>query len=80
MWPGYLDERSGVRLPNWLAARHIPLTVLHSSGHASVADLQRFAAAINAKEVVPMHTRQAGRYAELFANVHEHADGDWWAV
>ena len=80
MWQGYLDEPSGVKLRDWLAVRRIPLSVLHSSGHASVADLQRFAAAINAKEVVPVHTRQSRRYAELFANVHEHPDGQWWTV
>lgn len=80
MWHGYLDEPSGVRLRDWLAARHIPLTVLHSSGHASVADVQSLAAAINATEVVPVHTRHAGRYGELFANVRAHPDGQWWTV
>ena len=80
MWRGYLDEPSGVKLSDWLAALRIPLTVLHSSGHASVEDLQRFAAAINAKEVVPVHTRQPGRYADLFANVRAHHDGEWWTV
>lgn len=80
MWAGYLDQPSGVRLRGWLSEHNMGLSVLHSSGHASPADLQRFAAAINAKEVVPVHTRQAGRYAELLANVCEHADGQWWAV
>jgi ribonuclease J len=78
MWHGYLDEPSGVKLRDWLDLRHIPLTVLRSSGHAAVTDLQRFAVAINANEVVPMHTRHARRYAELFANVHERPDGAWW--
>jgi ribonuclease J len=80
MWRGYLDQPSGVRLRGWLAGRGIPLSVLHSSGHASPADLQRFAAAINAREVVPVHTRQATRYPVLFANVRERADGEWWTV
>ncbi len=80
MWHGYLDEPAGAHLRDWLAARHIPLMVLHSSGHASVADLRRFADAINAKEVVPVHTWQAHRYAELFANVRERPDGEWWTV
>jgi ribonuclease J len=80
MWHGYLEEPSGLKLRDWLAARGIPLTVLHSSGHASVADLQRFAAAVAAKRVVPIHTRQAGRYSELFANVSVHPDGEWWTV
>lgn len=64
----------------WLEARGIALTLLHSSGHASTADLQRFASAINAKEVVPIHTRQSPRYAELFSNARERADGEWWTV
>jgi ribonuclease J len=80
MWEGYLDEPSGVRLRDWLAARRIPLSAMHSSGHASVADLQRFAAAVDAKELVPMHTRHSRRYADLFANVRVHLDGEWWTV
>lgn len=80
MWQGYLDEPSGVKLRGWLAEHGIPLSILHSSGHASPADLQRFAAAIDAREVVPVHTRQATRYSELFANVRARADGEWWTV
>jgi len=80
MWSGYLDEPSGLRLREWVSARNIPLSVLHSSGHASPLDLQRLAAAINAKELVPVHTRQPGRYTELFSNVRTHADGEWWTV
>ncbi len=80
MWRGYLDNASGAKLRDWLAARRIPLTILHSSGHASLADLQRFAAAINAQEVVPVHTRHATRYPGLFANVRVRADGEWWTV
>lgn len=80
MWRGYLDETSGVRLRDWLAGHGIPLSIFHSSGHASPADLQRFATAIGAREVVPVHTRQATRYFEFFANVRERADGEWWTV
>ena len=80
MWPGYLDEPSGAKLRGWLGENGIPLSILHSSGHANVGDLQRLAAAINAQEVVPVHTRQATRYSKLFANVRERADGVWWTV
>lgn len=80
MWRGYLDEPSGVKLRHWLTERGIPLTVLHSSGHASPMDLQRFASAINARQVVPVHTRQAAHYHELCANVRERTDGEWWTI
>jgi ribonuclease J len=80
MWAGYLDDRSGVRLRQWLEQHRIPFTVLHGSGHARVEDLQRFAAAVGARQVVPMHTTQAGRYPDLFDNVVPYADGEWWEV
>lgn len=80
MWHGYLDNPSGMRLRAWLDDHGIALSVLHSSGHAAVQDLQRLAAAVDAKAVVPVHTRQAGRYTELFANVRMRADGEWFTA
>jgi ribonuclease J len=49
MWPGYLQEPSGRRLSSLLASRSIPLRVHHTSGHASIPDLQRLARAIAPK-------------------------------
>jgi ribonuclease J len=80
MWAGYLDEPSGLRLRAWLSARGVPLTALHSSGHASVPDLRRLAAVVSATRVVPLHTRHPERYGELLANVDRRADGEWWTV
>ena len=80
MWSGYLDQPSGRRLRRWFDERGIPLTTLHSSGHAGPDDLQRFAAAVKAREVVPVHTLHAERFVELFDNVHVRDDGEWWHV
>jgi len=80
MWPGYLDEPSGVRLRQRLQAAGIPLTIQHTSGHASITDLQRLAGAIDARTVVPIHSFGGPRYAELFDNVVVHPDGVWWEV
>jgi ribonuclease J len=78
MWPGYLDSPSGTRLRAWLEQRAIPLTLVHSSGHASVEDLQRFATAVSASEVVPFHTAAPQRFPDVFANVRLREDGEWW--
>ena len=43
MWEGYLKEESTRRVTGWLEEKGIPWQVLHTSGHASVQDLQRFA-------------------------------------
>jgi ribonuclease J len=80
MWPGYLDSPSGIRLCAWLEQRAIPLTLLHSSGHASVVDLRRFATAVAASQVVPIHTSAPQRFPGLFSNVALREDGEWWDV
>jgi ribonuclease J len=80
MWPGYLEQPSGKPLQAWLADHDIPLTYMHSSGHASVADLKKLAAAIDPERLVPIHTATPERYTELFPRVEPHADGEWWAV
>ena len=70
MWPGYLDQPSGTQLRAWLDARGIPLTILHASGHATPADLQRYAAAVRATQVVPVHTLHPERFSQHFENVN----------
>jgi ribonuclease J len=80
LWPGYLGNPTGERMRQWLVDRQIPLTVLHSSGHASVEDLQRLAAAIDADRVMPIHSGAPHLYESLFPNVDIRADGEWWDV
>ena len=80
MWPGYLDGRSCARMREWLADHQIPVTVLHSPGHASVADLQRLASAIKAERVMPIHTSAPNLYESLFENIEQHPDGEWWDI
>ena len=80
MWPGYLDQPSGVRLRTWLERHQIPLHYIHGSGHASVEDLQKLASAVDADQVVPIHTEAPDRYRELFDRVAIHEDREWWPV
>lgn len=78
LWAGYLDAPSGVRLKSFLAERDITLEVHHTSGHASVTDLQRLATALAPKRVVPIHSFGGHRFAEYFADVDQRDDGTWW--
>ena len=80
LWEGYLRQDRMRPFLDWLRRHHIPLTHIHTSGHASVADLQRLAAAIHAKRLVPIHSDQPKQFAELFDHVEMRADGDWWEV
>jgi ribonuclease J len=80
LWDGYLAEPSGVALTGLLAENGIPLRHVHTSGHASVADLRRLVAALDPKRVVPIHSEAADRFSELFPRVDCHDDGTWWEV
>jgi ribonuclease J len=79
-WDGYLSEPSGQRARDWLAARGIPLTLVHASGHATVADLRRLAEAFADARVVPIHTAHPEQFFSAFGRAELHADGEWWPV
>ena len=78
MWPGYLDAPSGEATRNWLDSHGIPLQVAHASGHATVADLQRLARAIDPQRVVPVHTSAPADFPNLFEGAELRRDGEWW--
>ena len=80
MWQGYLKDKSTARTRRWLEKQGIPLEVIHTSGHASVADLKRFAAALSPRRLVPIHSFETGRFGEFFDNVVRQEDGVWWEV
>ena len=80
MWQGYLKEDSSRHVLDWLGRHGIAPQVLHTSGHASTADLQRFAAALAPRALIPIHSFESGRFPEFFNNVVPRADGEWWGV
>ena len=80
MWDGYLRDGSGARLKGDCEARGIPFDIVHTSGHASPRDLQRLAAAVAPKRLIPIHTFDRHRFPELFDNVELVDDGQWSQV
>ncbi len=48
----------------------------HSSGHATLSDLQKFAAALKPKMLVPIHTEDAEGFKSNFENVTTLMDGE----
>ena len=80
MWEGYLKEDYSRRVLDWLDRHGIDWQSIHTSGHAAAADLQRFAAALAPRALVPIHSFEPGRFPELFDNVVPRRDGEWWNV
>ena len=54
----------------------IEIEHVHTSGHATVEDLKAFAAALNPKMTIPIHTFYADHYEKLFRNVKVLDDGE----
>jgi ribonuclease J len=80
MWDGYLKDPKMKTFLSWLDDSRIPLHQCHTSGHASVKDLQRLRPAFGDAPVVPIHTQQPDLYEAMFGNVQQHEDGEWWEV
>jgi ribonuclease J len=76
-WEGYLKEGSGAQFKADCEARGIPFEIIHTSGHASITDLKRLAAAVDPKALVPIHTFEAERFPAVFQNVMSVNDGEW---
>jgi ribonuclease J len=76
-WEGYLKEGKGAELKAECERRNIPFEIIHTSGHASPADLKRLAAAVAPKRLIPIHTFERERFPLLFDNVTLANDGEW---
>lgn len=74
MWDGYWAQDQYTRP---MCEKHgIGRINLHTSGHASWGDLQRFAEGIRPGVIVPIHTEHAYRFAERLSNVRLLSDGE----
>lgn len=79
-WEGYWENGTYAQLKDWLAHHNIPKQSIHTSGHASPVDLKVFVEALAPKKVIPIHSFMPERYAELYSNVEQHHDGEWWEI
>lgn len=79
-WAGYLAQPYGAAAVSALQAQGVRVEAVHTSGHASIADLKRLVEALAPKQLVPIHTLEPQRFGEFFPNVAQRQDGQWWEV
>lgn len=77
MWEGYLADG---KLRKKLDSMGIPVSHIHTSGHADIPTLKRLVDALQPASITPIHSEHPERYAELFKGVSSHPDGEWWAM
>ena len=80
-WKGYIRDKKKARA-FWAFVDTNNLTVeyIHTSGHAVLNDLQRFAKALSPKYLVPIHTFEAARYSDFFENVKQMDDAEPFTI
>jgi ribonuclease J len=80
MWSGYLNDPKHSAPRDWFASAGAEIAQIHTSGHASPADLRAFAASVSAKAVVPVHGFNWDSETEGFENLQRLSDGEVYAV
>jgi ribonuclease J len=76
LWRGYFDSDRCADLRNWIDRERIPLQHIHTSGHASLADLKRFRAAFADASVIGIHTRCSTKFAETVEHSRVVSNGE----
>ena len=84
-WLGYLDGNhpeyfGGDRFAGYRNDPAVNFVYAHTSGHATLKDLQRLARALKPKALVPIHTEHAGDFTQSFENVLRLKDGEAFVV
>ncbi len=75
-WLGYLKQADGVALKSWFDEGGARAVHIHTSGHASVADLKAFAAAMNPRMLVPIHGVAWDGDVDGFSNIVRLRNGE----
>lgn len=79
MWRGYL-ETSGASVAEWVSAGGATACHIHTSGHASPADLRSFAVASGTQRLVPIHSFTWDENMDGFPPIHRLRDGETMTV
>lgn len=80
MWGGYLAEPHHTEPLEWCRSAGAEIAYIHTSGHASPADLRAFAVAVRPKVVVPVHGVKWDEESHGFGLVRRLADAETMAI
>jgi len=84
-WLGYLDGNhteyfGSDKISGYRSDPAVNFIYAHSSGHAPLKDLQKLAAALKPKMLVPIHTEDAEGFRSNFENVTTLMDGEMFVL
>jgi ribonuclease J len=73
MWHGYLEKSD---LAQFLDSNSIPMTEIHTSGHAYVSQLKSLVGALKPRWIIPIHTFYPEKFHDMFRNVIQIDDSE----
>lgn len=77
MWTGYLKHSEALqRLKAWANEKSIPIKILHTSGHAKLADLKGLVNSLSPRRLIPVHSFHPEQYSQHFENVSIFGDNE----
>lgn len=79
-WHGYLKQPDGQALADWFGEGGSTADHIHTSGHASVAHLKEFAAAMRPRKFVPIHGNSWDSEQDGFDNLVRLRDGQLFEI
>ena len=80
MWAGYLEQSDYQRVRKLFSDVGASFKTMHTSGHASPEVLKQFAARIDARCLVPVHSFDWDNHLDEFANVMRLSDGERFEI
>ncbi len=80
LWSGYLKAGRTKSFVDKLQSMGIEKHIIHTSGHAPVATLQRLVDTLQPKKLFPIHTLYPKQYEQFGVSVQELNDGDEFVV
>ena len=80
MWRGYLSEPDVAEVLKWFQAGGAEIAYIHTSGHASPADLRAFAGASCPKVTAPVHDVRWDEESHGFGAIRHLADAEPMAI
>jgi len=76
-WNGYKKQPGKTKdFIDFVSGKGMPIKDIHTSGHADVPALKRMVETVKPKRIVPIHTFDSGKYAELFVGNDVEIVGD----
>jgi ribonuclease J len=67
MYEGYKNQSGRIKdFLDFITGKGMPIKDIHTSGHADLDSLKKMVSVVKPKHIVPIHTFESNRYAELF--------------